>query len=222
MNTPNLRQFYDPTTGEALIGTEDDGARGRWRLHTRGVGVHSGIIMGPPDSGRSNLLNVLLMALAQSGLFVPWLSDPLGRNGKSFKEWFTPWLDGQQDKPVIDWIATSSSETTKMLKSAAAVVEKRLELGGYEDQDPDHPGIMILIDECEYAFRTGVAARAAEVVVTRGAEAGVGIIVTCADADLRTTFGGRRALRQGFAASPNRIGMGADARAALADLNTGQ
>lgn len=197
--SPDLpEQFYDPDTGAAVFARDEDGTRISWQLHTPGEGVHCGIIMGPPESGRSNALNLLLAAALQSTLYVPWVADPLGRNSHRFKAWM----------PAIDWMATTGSETTKLLQAGARVVEARLADGPYRDPCDERPGILILVDECEYAFRTGMAARAAETIATRGQRAAVGLVVTCADGDLTTTFGGRRALREAMAHAPNRVGMG--------------
>lgn len=75
---------FDPDTGYVVVGKHTDGRPARWRLFAPGWGACHGIIFGVTGSGKSGLLNALIVEARHSGVVCPILADP--HNGKSFAD----------------------------------------------------------------------------------------------------------------------------------------
>ena len=199
---------YDPATGRFRIGVGAGGAASTWQLNTPRVGVEHGLILGGPDTGKTNTLRVLNVEAIQTGRFAIWPADPTGRHDLP-----SIWA------PVTDRIATTRAETVDLLAAADDLITDRLEEGGYTDPTSDRPAILLTIDEAPHVLAgdrhaTGLAER----IATRGGPAGVGLVVTSRGADL-AYFGGSPLLRAALART-NRYAFGPNALDLLATLNT--
>lgn len=214
---------YDPATGRFHIGVGVDGAPSTWQLNTPGVGVEHGLIIGGPDTGKTNTLRVINAEAIQTGRFVIWPADPTGRHDLP-----SVWA------PVADRIATTPAETLTLLTAADQLITERLSTdrldkdrlgtdrlgrGGYTDPTTDHPGILLTIDEAHHVLAGDRHATAlAERIITRGGPAGVGLVVTARGAD-PAYFGGSTPLRTALAQT-NRHAFGPNALDLLATLTT--
>jgi len=207
---------YDAETGRVRMGvSDDDDAVPTWQLVEPGVGVCHGLILGPAKIGKTNVLRILTMEAALTGIVVPWLADPSSRHN----------LAGIWGN-AIDHIARNPSETEDMLGAAAAVIQAREKerLPSYQLPSGERPAVLLLIDECQYVFSYSPSAtKLAELIVSRGRSVGVGLVVTTLDSEL-FYFGGSRALRNRLA-EKNLCCMGTKGLEQLqllqADLSTG-
>ena len=125
------------------------------------------LILGPPGSGKSTFLDVVLTGFARCTDVLTWVID--FKAGAVGMPWVRPWLEATgrkhardgQDAPAgtlpgIDWLASTPSEALKMLTVALALGAARQV--GYQDLMDQHdtsllpisariPQIMIVIDE---------------------------------------------------------------------------
>jgi S-DNA-T family DNA segregation ATPase FtsK/SpoIIIE len=80
-------------------------------------------IVGITESGKSNLLNVLIKRLLQCPHRLVVVIDPKG--GRMAAPWLKPWLDGRTDQPVLLWVATTEAEWTLVLQALVAIMDAR-------------------------------------------------------------------------------------------------
>ncbi|MGW2323220.1 hypothetical protein ACWDBP_34685 [Streptomyces sp. NPDC001233] len=181
------KPLYDTNSGEVTFGESRDGKRLRVAIHQPGIGVRHGIIAGGKGVGKSNSMNLILLAALTSGKYVLWLMDwsPEQKHYKPLKE-----------AEVTDWFAGNSvNHSLKMLSSAVRVLEFRKEKGGYIDPTPEKPAIVIGIEEAQYLFRqSGEASALCLQILREGAAAGVSLFLTIPDITLES-FGGNAELR---------------------------
>lgn len=88
--------------------------------------VHARII-GTTGAGKSVLLNVLIARLVNCVDTVIWMIDKKG--GRTARPWLEPWLRGESDRPVLDWVATTDAEAMLMLNAALAAIDHRAHSG---------------------------------------------------------------------------------------------
>lgn len=207
---------YDPATGRFQMGVDADSAASWWQLNTPGAGVENGLILGGPGTGKSNTLRVLNAEAVQTGRFLIWPADPTGRHDLP-----SVWA------PIADRIATTPADTLALLAAADQLITDRLTArpgtagieSGYADPTPEHPGVLLTIDEAAPVLAGDRRATAlAERVATRGGPAGVGLVVTSRGAD-PAYFGGSTRLRAALAAT-NRYAFGPNGLDLLAALTT--
>jgi hypothetical protein len=106
------------------------------------------LIVGLRGSGKSNLLNVLLAQLSRCPDVLIFAIDLKG--GRMAAPWIQPWLSGQADKPVIDWLATDRAEADIMLRALLRAVDARARsCSGGEKIIPSssQPAILLVCDE---------------------------------------------------------------------------
>lgn len=109
--------------------------------------------VGLRGKGKSNLINVKLAALTRCVDVVIWIMDNKG--GRTARPWLLPWLDGRTDRPVLDWVATTRAENTRMLKAAVAVIEYRASSGIGGDKiipTARMPELMLICEEVALIF----------------------------------------------------------------------
>jgi hypothetical protein len=199
---------YDPATGRFRIGVGPHDEPITWRLNTPGGGVEHGLILGGPDTGKTNTLRILNVEALQTDRFLIYPADPTGRHNLP-----AVWA------PAADRIAQTPAETVSMLTVANQIITTRLAHGGYTDPTPDKPAILITIDEAQHVFAGNPDATAlAERIATTGGPAGVGLVVTTRGGDL-AYYGASRTLRAALART-NRYACGPDGLDLLAKLNT--
>src|SRR5690606_34580655 len=66
-----------------------------------------------------------------------------------------PWLDGQAERPAIDWVATDEAEATRMLDFAVAAIQRKVAYADLMEQVDDDkvpssaeiPHIIVISDE---------------------------------------------------------------------------
>ena len=135
------------------IGLHEDATEMYWDF------LRHGMIIGLTDSGKSNLLNVIIKKGGQMVDTLLWVIDPKG--GRMVRPWLEPFLTGETNRPIIDWVATntgrreegarSPAEYYLLLDTALAEAERRssLGLGGEKvTTSCDLPRIVVIIDEC--------------------------------------------------------------------------
>jgi hypothetical protein len=88
--------------------------------------VHARVI-GTTGEGKSVLLNVLIARLIFCVDTVVWVIDKKG--GRTARPWLEPWLRGESDRPVLDWVATTDAEAALMLQAALAAIDHRAHSG---------------------------------------------------------------------------------------------
>jgi Helicase HerA, central domain len=75
----------DPRTGMAVIGRYADGADAHVKLYTPRYGTRHSLVSGTTGSGKSQLLDELILIALASGVFVPVVLDP--QEGQSLPFW---------------------------------------------------------------------------------------------------------------------------------------
>jgi len=150
-----LPRDNSPTTinEKMAIGVQDNGRE--YKMLLREV---STMIVGVRGSGKSNLLNVFLTLLARHMDCLIFMIDLKG--GRTARPWFEPWVQGDCDRPVIDWLATTREEAKMMIEALNRAGNARAESGeGWEKITPtkDTPAIILVCDET--AIMTGHGTR---------------------------------------------------------------
>jgi hypothetical protein len=109
--------------------------------------------VGLRGKGKSNLINVKVTGLTRCVDSVVWMID--GKGGRTARPWLQPWLEGRTHRPVIDWVATTPAEISRMLLAATAVIDHRANSGAGGDKitpTPQLPEIIILCEEVALIF----------------------------------------------------------------------
>lgn len=140
------KSINDPIT----VGRHKDGTKAQGSLR-----FHSGLLIGQPEGGKTNLLNVINAELARCVDVLIWHIDITGAG--ITLPWLRAWaVDGTAPRPVVDWSASTVDEALAMLKVAAEIIAMRKasyqHLMFEEDDDkipvsPDIPEIIIIADE---------------------------------------------------------------------------
>lgn len=112
------------------------------------------LLIGYKGSGKTNLLDLLTLLLLRCVDTVVWHIDLNG--GGLSQAWLHPWLEGQTERPVIDWAAADENEALAMVKVALAIAKARKRTGRklkiQADSkllpiSPELPEIVIVVDE---------------------------------------------------------------------------
>lgn len=109
--------------------------------------------VGLRGKGKSNLINVKLAGLTRCADVVIWMIDNKG--GRTARPWLLPWLEGRTHRPVIDWVATTNAEVSRMLRAAEAVIDYRSNSGAGGDKivpTARMPELMIICEEVALIF----------------------------------------------------------------------
>lgn len=83
----------------------------------------STLITGMKGSGKTNLLDVLTCAIGRCRDALVWHIDLNGGGMSQF--WLNPWLEGEQDRPPVDWAASTPEEALLMVTVALAIAKDR-------------------------------------------------------------------------------------------------
>jgi hypothetical protein len=173
---------YDHQTGRFEVGTGMDGPI-YWRLRTPGVGVENGLIAGPADIGKTNVLCVLILEALFSTVFHHGIVDPMNRNG----------LAELLGKSSIG-VATTRTQAGDLLAAFARAVDTRTPHGErYRDPSPEYPGMLLAVDDAHEVLRDPDAASLAAHIAINGPRVGVGIVVSTMSVNV-ADFAGRRDL----------------------------
>ncbi|GIM95675.1 FtsK/SpoIIIE domain-containing protein [Paractinoplanes toevensis] len=150
---PTARSLADPIE----LGVFEDATRVRVSFLRR-----HGLIGGTTDSGKSDVLNVVLGNLAACNDVVLWGIDLKG--GMELRPW----------APCLARLATTPEEATRLLADAVAVLDARANAAGHEntrvwEPTPAAPALVIVIDEyAELADTAPAAVPSAESIARRG------------------------------------------------------
>lgn len=137
-----------------------------WRLTDRGVGAVNGLIAGQGGVGKSNVVRLVVVEAICSAVFDVAVADPLDRNG----------VIGVVDKYAMRATGTRA-DTTALLAWAAGQVEKRrAEADRWREPRPDHPGLLVAVDDAHEVFADPTAADLAARVAIGGPAVGVGLV----------------------------------------------
>jgi len=121
-----------------------------------------GLLGGIAGSGKSGVLNVIVANLAACADVVLWAIDLKG--GMELRPWAS----------CLDRLATTPAEAARMLRDAVRIVEARAHAmsdgsARVWEPSPQHPALVIIIDEyAELAENAPAAAEAADSVARRG------------------------------------------------------
>lgn len=122
------------------------------------AGVHlrqsSALIIGQRGSGKTNLLNVLTAQVASRRDAIVWHIDLNG--GGMSQPWLHGWLNGQSERPAVDWAAADIDEALQLAAAALAIAKARkrstraLKVKANTSLmpvSPELPEIVVMVDE---------------------------------------------------------------------------
>lgn len=131
---------WDPATGNITIGPYADGVGVHtWGLY-RANSLFGGYLFGAQGSGKSELLNLLVLGMRLSGHTTVWYLD--GQNGTQ-----------RTLMEAADWDASESALKRRLALEAAAIVVKIRGLTNKEQgaagftPTPERPGLVLILDE---------------------------------------------------------------------------
>lgn len=136
-------------TGDLPVGKYQTG-----KLTTINILEDPLLIVGQRGSGKSNFMQVLNAALVRCPDTLVWHID-LNGAGIS-RPWLAPWIAGETDRPVIDWVAPSIEEAEIMVEAANFIAVSRKAVYGdaMDEVDDDKlpisaslPAIVVVLDE---------------------------------------------------------------------------
>lgn len=138
------RSIYDPIP----LGMRPDG-----RLAEVPLKWTSGVLIGRKGSGKSNQLVSIMSGLLCCDDVVVFGIDFNG--GGVFRPYLRPWLDGDAERPAIDWVATDEAEAARMLDFAIAAIQRKVAYADLMEQvdddkvpsSADIPHIIVISDE---------------------------------------------------------------------------
>ncbi|MGH3683506.1 MAG: hypothetical protein ACRDRU_07385 [Pseudonocardiaceae bacterium] len=170
---------YDPLAGSFNIGVTLDG-QAPWKLNTPGGSIHNGLIVGPPECGKTNTLRIIAIEAAASGLFATMLADPRDSNrhatglGRALgEEYFSNDLPG----------------TAELLRKLNRIITYRQENGRFSTPTTETPGVLLLLEDAHTVFPDPKLARLGERIVKSGPPVYFGLVVTAETIDLEAFAG---------------------------------
>ncbi|BCJ65091.1 hypothetical protein [Polymorphospora rubra] len=136
--------------GDFPIGQLEDGAPADINLRQAAA-----LIGGMRGKGKTTLQEVMIAHMLRMPDTLVWVADLNG--GGLASKFMLPYVRGQMGRPVIDWVAATPDEVTKMATVAANIARDRkaayAALKADSDQpgllpvSPDLPQIVIVVDE---------------------------------------------------------------------------
>ncbi|MER7068962.1 hypothetical protein ABT357_25355 [Streptomyces albidoflavus] len=122
-----------------------------WEIKFR---QNSVFIAGKKGSGKSVLLHVIISVVTRCTDAVIWMIDMA--EGNTAKRWLRPWAqqwkdrNGQTiDRPILDWVATTTDEAVRLLQASVAVADGRARRmpGGKIRPKTTIPALIVITDE---------------------------------------------------------------------------
>ncbi|MCL2581023.1 MAG: hypothetical protein FWE35_01035 [Streptosporangiales bacterium] len=150
-------------------------------------------VSGLMNHGKSRLIDLSVLEMLHSGLFVVWYAD--GQEGSS----------GPALKDHVDWYATRRAETVLMLKCAYRIMRTRgrydqsltwTDSHGYErtgrgywPASPEEPFLQVILDECQELLKDPWIARIVKDLQRLGPKFGVGVTLVTQEFLMHETGG---------------------------------
>jgi hypothetical protein len=142
--------------------------------------MHNGLILGPPEIGKTNIVRIVLVEATMQPKFALWLSDPTGRHNTQARPF----------AQVASRITTSHRGFLALLRDAAQLVDARTRRGTFPDPSSRKQGILVVIEDGHEVFADNLEATGlAEQVALLGGPVSVALIVTAPDSTARPPCG---------------------------------
>lgn len=146
----------EPTSPASINDTFPVMSTARGDLLSICLRIATTVLGGTTGSGKTTLLHRIIMFLARCTDALIWVVDYNG--GGVARPWIKPYLSGEAEKPVVDWVATTDDEAAVMVAVASAIArdrksnpeaERRKEVANDTVLPVDErmPAIVILVDE---------------------------------------------------------------------------
>lgn len=155
-----------------------------WKAFTENR-VWGGFLQGGTGSGKSRMIESIVMALVASELFpsVAWWAD--GQGGASSKLL----------KKKCDKIALTLEQCRAMLEGVISIMDHRQEENDVEDLDgftptAERPAIFVVLDECHVFFADERILEMCARITREGGKVGIALICATQQAQLAAAFGG--------------------------------
>ena len=176
-NEPRLhsgQSSYDPHAGTIEVGERlHSGERVRVRLHDpESNEVDSALIVGDPESGKSNALTMMAAEAISAGRFIVIPCDPSGNNN---------FIEAWSGLVINDrLIATDIGGTITNLTLVRQIVNDRLE-EGYHRSEQATSDIILPIDDADVLLEDDLGTRLIIDLLERGGQVGVGLHLVVSD-----------------------------------------
>ncbi|GAA2735975.1 hypothetical protein [Actinocorallia aurantiaca] len=128
------------------------------------------LVIGARGSGKTNLLDLLTLLLLRCSDTLVWHIDMNG--GGMSQVWLHPWIEGDIDRPAIDWAAPNPEEAIQMVQIAMNIARARKRTGRKLKVQADSkllpispglPEIVIMVDEGKSVLAPGTRGTAGQV-----------------------------------------------------------
>lgn len=149
------RDMPDTFTPASINNDLELGGAGDGKPATINGRFDSTVITGQIHSGKSNLLNAIVLQLGRCVDEVIMAIDLTG-GGRFIRPWIRPWVEGRADRPVIDAAAVTYDQAALMLLGLIQLIDVRTALYerlmfeqgvDYLPVSPQVPHITVVIDE---------------------------------------------------------------------------
>ncbi|MEV2236717.1 ATP-binding protein [Micromonospora sp. NPDC049891] len=175
---------YMPKTGRVALGPYVDGdGYATWRVYTSDS-IWGGFLVGGQGSGKTRLMESIVMSLVAATPTVVWFADGHGESGAS----------SRLLRDHADHFAGTPDQLRAMLEGAHELAAKRLDdmqiddLEGFTPTE-DRPGLIIVIDECHKFFLYDDIQELAANLITEYRKVGITIIAATQTGFLDRAFG---------------------------------
>ncbi|MET9301797.1 hypothetical protein ABZX66_20985 [Micromonospora aurantiaca] len=175
---------YNPKTGRVALGPFVDGdGYAQWQVYTNNS-IWGGFLVGGQGSGKTRMVEGIVMSVVESTPTVVWFADGHGETGASSKLL----------RDHCDYFAGTPDQLRIMLAGAHLVAAARFDdmllddLEGFTPTD-DRPGLIIVIDECHRFFCHDDIQELAADLITEYRKVGITIIAATQSGNLDRAFG---------------------------------
>jgi hypothetical protein len=178
-------RVLDPATGQAVVGVRADGSPALYRFWRPGSGVVHSLVIGCTGSGKSRLLDELLVVERHNGI-VSWVFD--AQSGQSVPDWSQA-VDYYAAGPLAAYRGLKAAHAVMLSRSARYAAHKwtddkgrtRRGLKAFVPGQPD-PVLSVTLEEAAFLFREfpDAADMAAE-IAKMGRKCGVRIRIVLQD-----------------------------------------
>lgn len=175
---------YDPKTGTVALGPFVDGdGHARWRVYTSDS-IWGGFLVGGQGSGKTRMMEGIVMSVVASTPTVVWFADGHGETGASSKLL----------RDHCDYFAGTPDQVRIMLAGAHLVAAARFDdmliddLEGFTPTD-DRPGLIVVIDECHKFFCHDDIQELTSNLITEYRKVGITVVAATQSGNLDRAFG---------------------------------